>query len=85
LLNTEKALGIPKTLIIGIGKGYKNELSKALRGLQTRNLSIVLPEDIKKNKQFFLGELQHHEIKWKKASSHNIGIENLTVLKDIRY
>ena len=85
LLNTEKALGVPKTLIIGTGKGYKNELSKALKGLRTKNLSIVLCEDIRKDKQNFLNELQSQNIKWKGVSSQNIGKELLIVLKDIDY
>jgi hypothetical protein len=85
LLNTDKALGIPKTLIIGAGKGYKNNLSKALKGLQSQNLSIVLCEDVKKDKQIILNELQNQDIRWRKASSQNLGDETLIVLKDIEY
>jgi hypothetical protein len=85
LLNTENALGIPKTLIIGTGKGYKNDLSKALKGLRTKNLSIVLGADVKKDKQVILSELQNQHIKWRKASAYNMGEENLIVLKDIEY
>jgi len=85
LLNTENALGIPKTLIIGTGKGYKNDLSKALKGLRAKNLSIVLGEDVKKDKQIILSELQGQHIKYRKASAHNMGEETLIVLKDLEY
>ncbi len=85
LLNTESALGIPKTLIIGTGKGYKNDLAKAIKGLRSRNISIVLCEDVKKDKQVILSELQGQHIKWRKASAHAMGDENLIILKDIEY
>lgn len=85
LLNTDKALGIPKTLIIGTGRGYKNDLSKALKGLQTKNLSIVLCEDVKKDRQIIMSELQSQNIKCRKAISQNIGNETLVILRDIEY
>lgn len=85
LLNTDKALGIPKTIIIGTGKGYKNELSKALKGLQTKHLSIILCEDLKKDRQALLSELESQNIKYRKATSQNIGSETLIILKDIAY
>ncbi len=85
LLNTDKALGIPKTLIIGTGRGYKNDLSKALKGLQTKNLSIVLCEDVKKDRQIIMSELQSQNIRCRKAISQNIGNETLVILRDIEY
>jgi len=85
LLNTEKALGIPKTIIIGTGKGYKNDLSKALKGLQTKNLSIVICKDVKKDKQMIMAEFESQDITCKKATSQKLGNETLIILKDIEY
>lgn len=86
LLPSKNRLPVEKVLIISLDTQTRKNLVTTLKGLKSKDCSIIFPKDFKKElKTFFSDELKNNSFSWDKIEEKEIGDEILIKLSKIQY
>ncbi|MEI6080258.1 MAG: M17 family peptidase N-terminal domain-containing protein [bacterium] len=86
LLPCKDKLPVERVVILGLGRTTKTDIVKILKGLKSKECSIVFPKNFKKDlRTFFFDDVQSNSFNWNKIEEKSLGDENLITLNKIHY